>query len=58
VDAARVTQALLELGLTIHSAMRQGWFVVKVTGGKTAATGVGETFVEALQRASWRWTQP
>ena len=24
----------------------------------TAATGAGETFVEALQRASWRWTQP
>ena len=39
MDTARVTQALLELGLTIRSAMRQGRFIVKVTGGKTAATG-------------------
>ena len=34
MDAARVTQTLLELGLTIHSAMRKGRYVVKVTGGK------------------------
>ena len=58
MDAARVTQTLLVLGLTIRSAMRQGCYVVKVTGGKTAAIGIGETFLEALQRASWRWTQP
>ncbi len=45
--AARVTQVLLELGLTVHSAMRHGRFVVKVTGGKTAAVGVGESFLEA-----------
>jgi hypothetical protein len=30
-----VTQALLELGLTIHSVMRHGCYVVEVTGGKT-----------------------
>jgi hypothetical protein len=52
VDAARVTQVLLELGLTIHSAMRQGHFVIRVTGGKTPSVGVGETFLEALQRAT------
>jgi hypothetical protein len=57
MDAARVTQALLEAGLTIHSAMRHGRFVVKVTGGKTPSVGVGATFYKALQRASWRWTQ-
>ena len=28
MDAAWVTQALLELGLTIHSAVRQGRYVV------------------------------
>ena len=28
---------------------------LKVTGGKHAACGVGETFLEALARASWRW---
>jgi hypothetical protein len=57
VDAARVTQTLLELGLTIHSARRKGCYVVKVTGGKTPSVGIGQTFLEALQRASWRWTQ-
>jgi hypothetical protein len=39
MDAARVTQPLLELGLTIHSAMRQGGYVVTVRGGKTPSTG-------------------
>ena len=58
MDAARVTQVLLELGLTIHSAIRHGSYVVKVTGGKTPSVGVGETFLEALLRASWRWIQP
>ena len=57
MNAARVTQVLLELGLTIHSAVRHGRLVVKVTGGKTPAVGVGATVLEALQRASWRWTQ-
>jgi hypothetical protein len=31
-------------------------YVVEVTGGKKSATGVAETFHEALERASWRWT--
>jgi hypothetical protein len=40
MDAARVTQALLELGLTIHSALRQDGYVITVRGGKTPSTGV------------------
>jgi hypothetical protein len=56
-SAARVTQTLLERGLTIQSRPALGGYVVHVTGGKTPATGVGETFYEALAHASWRWTQ-
>jgi len=48
---------LLTLGLTVRSWPAQGGYVVKVTGGKTSSEGVGASFFEAFQRATWRWTQ-
>jgi hypothetical protein len=54
---AEVLQRLLALGLTVRSWPAQGGYLVKVTGGKTPSEGVGASFFEALQRASWRWTQ-
>jgi hypothetical protein len=54
--AATLVERLLSVGLAIESALTDGRYVVKVTGGKHAAYGVGETFLEALSRASWRWT--
>jgi hypothetical protein len=56
--AAWVMQVLLERGLTVQSGPAQGGYVVRVTGGKTPAVGVGETLLIALARASWTWLQP
>jgi hypothetical protein len=57
VDVVRAVARLLSLGLVVESALTAGGYVVKVSGGKTAASGHGETFLEAFWRASWRWTQ-
>lgn len=51
-------QLLLELGLSVQSSTADSGYVVRVTGGKTPAVGVGDTPLAALQRASWRWLQP
>jgi len=56
-SAAEVLQRLLALGLTVRSWPAQGGYVVKVTGGKTPSEGVGASFFEAFQCATWRWTQ-
>lgn len=49
-------ERLLNVGLVFESALTDGRYVVKVTGGTKPSTGIGETFLEALSRASWRWT--
>jgi hypothetical protein len=49
---------LLDLGLMVEAALTAGGgYVVKVTGGETPATGVGDSYLDAFWRATWRWTQ-
>lgn len=49
-EAAR---RLLRLGLAIQSELSGAGYLVRVIGGTRDASGVGETHLEALQRASW-----
>jgi hypothetical protein len=50
--AAHTLQVFLESGSTVMSVPADGDPVVKVIfGGKTAPTGIGETFLEGLERA-------
>jgi hypothetical protein len=53
-ELGRIVSTLLSLGLTITTARTSDGYMCKVTGLQTC-TGVGETFAEALERASWRW---
>jgi hypothetical protein len=52
----RVVKILLEMGLAVTTTQTADGYTCKVTGHETTATGVGESFSEALARASWRWT--
>lgn len=47
---------LLARGLAVESAADASGYMVTVTGVGARASGVGGTLLEALQRASWRWT--
>lgn len=53
--AALTLERLLSVGLAIESALTDGGYMVRVIGGRTVASGVAETFLDALARASWRW---
>jgi hypothetical protein len=55
MDAARVTQALLELGLTIQLSAASRRLRDHGERRQDALYGCCETFAEALARAAWRW---
>lgn len=54
-EAALLVERLLNLRLTITTCRTKTGYTCEITGYKTRATGVGETFLEALARSSWRW---
>ena len=55
--AATLVERLLNVGLAITTRRTGTGYTCEVTGGTKPACGVGQTFLEALLRASWRWTQ-
>jgi hypothetical protein len=55
LEPARVVQTLLDLGLVITTTPTPTGCKCRITGGKTVATGVGDSMAEALIRSAWRW---
>ena len=55
--AVPLLNKLLSLGLAVEAALTDAGYVIRVIGSKTTATGVAESFTDALLRASWRFTQ-
>ena len=53
--AALTLERLLNVGLAVTTRRTAEGYLCEVTGGKHAAYGVAESFLEALSRASWRW---
>jgi hypothetical protein len=54
--AALTVERLLGIGLAVTTERTETGYMCRITGNTKPVSGVAETLLEALARASWRWT--